>query len=371
MTSQTPGMPFSAISDVESRKRRRNRMRASCLNCYASKRKTNLCVYEMEEQAVFDQNQTDEINRLRRRVLDLESTILGLKNKYHPRWSVQEGIPRFQDSTSSESLSHRPRGSPRPHHSDENCLECEYERYPGGENHIDHISPSMNEIGQLIPSPYDGSDTYMTSYSYSSPTVSERSEDTSSPLQESATFSYESTGANPLPGFPSDPEQAYPYQHEERIPPRFPPSSIWESLFGIREKHYSLTMLGATLKVLVLYSLVFGHWKNIYIRSLLAKQSCPPRTRSTTASLAPHNLLVWSPSLVTRQHLMYVQQVRPRQFPRNISPTRRPTGRRSGREIFLLLRPHVLNNPRCIYFVTPSLQTSSSFLGLPLDLTSN
>ncbi|KAF8588612.1 hypothetical protein K439DRAFT_1335009, partial [Ramaria rubella] len=79
---------------AEHRKKRRNRTRASCLNCYASKRKcdkkrpctrcvrlgtTGLCVYEIEDPTPRDDAQIEEINRLRRRIGELESIIRQLK----------------------------------------------------------------------------------------------------------------------------------------------------------------------------------------------------------------------------------------------------------------------------------------------------
>ncbi|KAF8581564.1 hypothetical protein K439DRAFT_1243188, partial [Ramaria rubella] len=75
------------------RKRRRNRMRVSCLNCYASKRKcdrkrpctrcikhglTGLCVYELDDPDARDQCQENETTRLRNRIAELESVIRSL-----------------------------------------------------------------------------------------------------------------------------------------------------------------------------------------------------------------------------------------------------------------------------------------------------
>ncbi|KAF8488291.1 hypothetical protein JB92DRAFT_2757475, partial [Gautieria morchelliformis] len=75
------------------RKRRRNRMRVSCLNCYASKRKcdrkrpctrcikhglTGLCVYELDDPTERDKAQVDESTRLKNRIAELESVIRSL-----------------------------------------------------------------------------------------------------------------------------------------------------------------------------------------------------------------------------------------------------------------------------------------------------
>ncbi|KAF8495079.1 hypothetical protein JB92DRAFT_2748266, partial [Gautieria morchelliformis] len=79
---------------LDHRRRRRNRMRASCLNCYASKRKcdkkrpcgrcvrlgtTGLCVYEVEDIGGRDNRETNEIRHLRHRIAELESVIRALK----------------------------------------------------------------------------------------------------------------------------------------------------------------------------------------------------------------------------------------------------------------------------------------------------
>ncbi|KIJ55015.1 hypothetical protein M422DRAFT_135440, partial [Sphaerobolus stellatus SS14] len=71
------------------RRKRRNRMRVSCLNCYASKRKcdrkrpctrcikhglTGLCVYELDDPSARDPDE-DESAHLRKRIAELESVV--------------------------------------------------------------------------------------------------------------------------------------------------------------------------------------------------------------------------------------------------------------------------------------------------------
>ncbi|KAF8510507.1 hypothetical protein BU17DRAFT_55292, partial [Hysterangium stoloniferum] len=87
-------MDYSPSPSVESnhRKRRRNRMRVSCLNCYASKRKcdrkrpctrcikhglTGLCIYELDDPTArqADYPNEDELTHLRNRIAELESVI--------------------------------------------------------------------------------------------------------------------------------------------------------------------------------------------------------------------------------------------------------------------------------------------------------
>ncbi|KAI0789138.1 hypothetical protein C8Q75DRAFT_174060 [Abortiporus biennis] len=87
------------------RRKRRNRMTQSCLNCHTSKRMcdrkrpcgrctqlglTGLCVYEVD-----DPNQRNDVSdeqlRLQKRIAELESVIRELKNKPHPRWVQPDG----------------------------------------------------------------------------------------------------------------------------------------------------------------------------------------------------------------------------------------------------------------------------------------
>ncbi|KAH7927114.1 hypothetical protein BV22DRAFT_1193828 [Leucogyrophana mollusca] len=98
-TNSTP------TTDVDHRKRRRNRTTQSCLNCHTSKRLcdrkrpcgrctqlglTGLCVYEVDDPSQRSDMQ-DEGSRLRKRVAELEEVIREMKNKPHPRW-VQSGL---------------------------------------------------------------------------------------------------------------------------------------------------------------------------------------------------------------------------------------------------------------------------------------
>ncbi|KAJ7763549.1 hypothetical protein DFH07DRAFT_395358 [Mycena maculata] len=92
------------------RKRRRNRLTQSCLNCHATKRMcdrkrpcsrcsqlglTGNCVYETDDPS--SQDKQDEGNRLMGRIAELEGVIRELKNKPHPRWLAE------QDRISSDS----------------------------------------------------------------------------------------------------------------------------------------------------------------------------------------------------------------------------------------------------------------------------
>ncbi|KAF9033293.1 hypothetical protein BDZ89DRAFT_1131080 [Hymenopellis radicata] len=98
--------PPKSESEVDHRKRRRNRTTQSCLNCHTSKRMcdrrrpacarctqlglTGLCVYEVDDPNQRPDSQ-DESARLLKRVAELEGVIRELKNKPHPRWS-QSGL---------------------------------------------------------------------------------------------------------------------------------------------------------------------------------------------------------------------------------------------------------------------------------------
>ncbi|KAF5355136.1 hypothetical protein D9756_005337 [Leucocoprinus leucothites] len=96
-------------TEVDHRKRRRNRTTQSCLNCHTSKRMcdrkrpacarctqlglTGLCVYEVDDPNQRSDSQ-DESARLLKRVAELEGVIRELKNKPHPRWiQTTSGTP--------------------------------------------------------------------------------------------------------------------------------------------------------------------------------------------------------------------------------------------------------------------------------------
>ncbi|KAF9065178.1 hypothetical protein BDP27DRAFT_1269646 [Rhodocollybia butyracea] len=81
-----------------SSKRRRNRTTQSCLNCHTSKRKTGLCVYEIDDPALRDDPTIDETTRLRNRIAELESLVRELRGKPHPRWADSN----FRDGDPSE-----------------------------------------------------------------------------------------------------------------------------------------------------------------------------------------------------------------------------------------------------------------------------
>ncbi|KAF4590259.1 hypothetical protein EYR38_009557 [Pleurotus pulmonarius] len=89
-------MDLEFTLDTDHRKRRRNRTTQSCLNCHTSKRKTGLCVYEIDDPALRDDPSVDENTRLRNRIAELESLVRELRGKPHPRWadsSFREGDP--------------------------------------------------------------------------------------------------------------------------------------------------------------------------------------------------------------------------------------------------------------------------------------
>ncbi|KAG7440036.1 uncharacterized protein BT62DRAFT_647433 [Guyanagaster necrorhizus] len=104
-------------SDVDHRKRRRNRTTQSCLNCHTSKRMcdrkrpacarctqlglTGLCVYEVDDPNQRSDTQ-DESLRLLKRVAELEGVIRELKNKPHPRW-LQPGCQQMAPEAKSSS----------------------------------------------------------------------------------------------------------------------------------------------------------------------------------------------------------------------------------------------------------------------------
>ncbi|TCD69807.1 hypothetical protein EIP91_006120 [Steccherinum ochraceum] len=104
---KTPSDTVKRSAEDDHRRKRRNRMTQSCLNCHTSKRMcdrkrpcgrctqlglTGLCVYEVD-----DPNQRNELPdeqiRLQKRVAELESVIRELKNKPHPRWAQGGGPP--------------------------------------------------------------------------------------------------------------------------------------------------------------------------------------------------------------------------------------------------------------------------------------
>ncbi|KDR83038.1 hypothetical protein GALMADRAFT_1349063 [Galerina marginata CBS 339.88] len=89
-------MDLEFTIDTDHRKRRRNRTTQSCLNCHTSKRKTGLCVYEIDDPALRDDPSLDESTRLRNRIAELESLVRELRGKPHPRWaetSFRDGDP--------------------------------------------------------------------------------------------------------------------------------------------------------------------------------------------------------------------------------------------------------------------------------------
>ncbi|KAK0460983.1 uncharacterized protein EV420DRAFT_1266806 [Desarmillaria tabescens] len=143
-------------SEVDHRKRRRNRTTQSCLNCHTSKRMasilsldcccdrkrpacarctqlglTGLCVYEVDDPNQRPDTQ-DESSRLLKRVAELEGVIRELKNKPHPRWlqpGCQQTLPEAEsspqnpvsrDSTASDSS--MPSSSAPMKHSDPRAL---------------------------------------------------------------------------------------------------------------------------------------------------------------------------------------------------------------------------------------------------------
>ncbi|KAF9257150.1 hypothetical protein L218DRAFT_880151 [Marasmius fiardii PR-910] len=80
-------MDLEFTVDTDHRSRRRNRTTQSCLNCHTSKRKTGLCVYEIDDPALRDDPTLDETTRLRNRIAELESLVRELRGKPHPRWA--------------------------------------------------------------------------------------------------------------------------------------------------------------------------------------------------------------------------------------------------------------------------------------------
>ncbi|KZT12137.1 uncharacterized protein LAESUDRAFT_167814 [Laetiporus sulphureus 93-53] len=96
------GMEQSLSPDVDHRRRPRNRPTQSCFNCHTSKRKcdrkrpcsrciqlglTGLCVYEIDDPALRDDPNINEITRLRNRIAELESVLREMRGKPHPRWA--------------------------------------------------------------------------------------------------------------------------------------------------------------------------------------------------------------------------------------------------------------------------------------------
>ncbi|PFH51210.1 hypothetical protein AMATHDRAFT_143112 [Amanita thiersii Skay4041] len=91
-------MDLEFTLDTDHRKRRRNRTTQSCLNCHTSKRKTGLCVYEIDDPALRDDPTLDETTRLRNRIAELESLVRELRGKPHPKWAENN----FRDGDPTE-----------------------------------------------------------------------------------------------------------------------------------------------------------------------------------------------------------------------------------------------------------------------------
>ncbi|KAI0070180.1 hypothetical protein K474DRAFT_1609180 [Panus rudis PR-1116 ss-1] len=100
---KAPADASKRAPEDDHRRKRRNRMTQSCLNCHTSKRMcdrkrpcgrctqlglTGLCVYEVDDPSQRN-DVPDEQLRLQKRVAELESVIRELKNKPHPRWAAQ------------------------------------------------------------------------------------------------------------------------------------------------------------------------------------------------------------------------------------------------------------------------------------------
>lgn len=143
-------------SDVDHRKRRRNRTTQSCLNCHTSKRMcdrkrpacarctqlglTGLCVYEVDDPNQRSDTQ-DESSRLLKRVAELEGVIRELKNKPHPRW-LQPGCQQMPPETESPSQ------NPGPHD-----FTASYSSIPSSSAPVKHpaspTSPTYPPSGRL------------------------------------------------------------------------------------------------------------------------------------------------------------------------------------------------------------------------------
>ncbi|KAK0486094.1 hypothetical protein IW261DRAFT_777877 [Armillaria novae-zelandiae] len=122
---RTTSVDSKPESDVDHRKRRRNRTTQSCLNCHTSKRMcdrkrpacarctqlglTGLCVYEVDDPNQRSDTQ-DESSRLLKRVAELEGVIRELKNKPHPRW-LQPGYQQMPPEAESSSQNPVPHDS--------------------------------------------------------------------------------------------------------------------------------------------------------------------------------------------------------------------------------------------------------------------
>ncbi|KAK0484371.1 hypothetical protein EDD18DRAFT_1083564 [Armillaria luteobubalina] len=122
---RTTSVDSKPDSDVDHRKKRRNRTTQSCLNCHTSKRMcdrkrpacarctqlglTGLCVYEVDDPNQRSDTQ-DESSRLLKRVAELEGVIRELKNKPHPRW-LQPGCQQMAPEAEISSQNPAPHDS--------------------------------------------------------------------------------------------------------------------------------------------------------------------------------------------------------------------------------------------------------------------
>ncbi|KAF9790998.1 hypothetical protein BJ322DRAFT_1104652 [Thelephora terrestris] len=121
------GFPLNL--DIDRRKRRRNRTTQSCLNCHTSKRKcdrkrpcsrciqlglTGLCVYEVDDPAIRDDLNVDEVTKLRNRIAEPESlsrertSSNDLSEKWHTRAFKKSAGAGSQQLTIKTEPEHSP-----------------------------------------------------------------------------------------------------------------------------------------------------------------------------------------------------------------------------------------------------------------------
>ncbi|KZT07760.1 uncharacterized protein LAESUDRAFT_105000 [Laetiporus sulphureus 93-53] len=118
-------MELDPSSEVDHRRRPRNRPAQSCLNCHISKRKcdrkrpclrctqlgvTGLCFYEVDDPALRDDPNIDENTRLRNRIAELESILRAYHGKPGPRWA--DTVYHGEDAREVWNSQARSHGSP-------------------------------------------------------------------------------------------------------------------------------------------------------------------------------------------------------------------------------------------------------------------
>ena len=170
-----------------------------------------------------DHNQTDEIQRLRRRIIELETTVAGLRHRNNLSWSAQDGVPRpHESSTFRLALHTNPLAKDTSNAEGARLNDAESRSQPRLEGCA--LPPPMNPSllrGYDCATPYPYSRLvvstdfqFIINIKYS-PTLSERSEDVFPPScgpQESS-FGCEAVPTSPVPPYSPSVVESIDYQY--------------------------------------------------------------------------------------------------------------------------------------------------------------